>query len=64
MIEKKVTSAAAVGTVTAFVLYLLSTFVFSGAVPPEVSGLVSLIVTGVVTLVAGYMAPHTPREPE
>jgi predicted lysophospholipase L1 biosynthesis ABC-type transport system permease subunit len=63
-IETKVTVASITATVTAFVIWLLNTYVF-GSTPDEVASMVQLVVTMVVTFgatfAAGWAAKHTPR---
>jgi hypothetical protein len=61
MTETKVKAASAAATVTAFVLWVLGTYVFKDVVPEAVEGLVALVVTGVATWLAGWYAPHTPK---
>lgn len=61
MTEAKVKAASAAATVTAFVLWVLGTYVFKDVVPEAVEGLVALVVTGLATWTAGWYAPHTQR---
>lgn len=61
-IETKVKAATAAATITAAILWLLDTYVFTSEVVPEpVEGLVQLAVLAIVTFVAGYAAKHTNR---
>ncbi len=60
-IETKVTAATAAAAVTSFVLWLLEIYLFKGAVPVPVQGVVALVIPLMVTLAAGWFAPHTSR---
>lgn len=60
-VEAKVKAATAAAVVTAFVLWLLSRYVFRGEVPAPVEGVVTLAVIGAATWLASYFAKHTPR---
>ena len=62
MTETKVKAASAAATVTAFVLWVLSTYVFKDVVPAPVEGLVGLVVVALGTWLGGWLAPHTKRE--
>lgn len=59
--EPKVKAATAASASTAFVLWVLGTYVFQSDVPQPVSGLVAVIVPALVTFVAGYVAPVANR---
>ena len=61
MTETKVKAASAAATVTAFLLWVLGTYVFKDVVPEAVEGVVALAVTGLATWLAGWYAPHTQR---
>lgn len=60
-IETKVTAGAVTAAVVSFIAWLLSRYVFDGAVPDAVYGLLVVLIPGVSSFVAGYMAKHTPR---
>ncbi len=61
-IESKVTAASAGAAVSGLILWALAHWVFDGDNPPEVVVFVTtLLVPAVVTFVAGYASPHTPR---
>jgi uncharacterized membrane-anchored protein len=60
-VETKVSAATVAAVVSAFVLWVLRTFVFKGDVPPEVEALVTVAVVGACTFAAGWFARHTPR---
>jgi hypothetical protein len=61
-VERKVKAGTLAATLTAGVLSLLSLRVFHGAVPDWVSIAVETVVTGLLTLAAGWWAKHTPRQ--
>jgi len=62
MVETKVTAATAAAVSTGFVLWVLQSYVFGGgAVPGPLAAFVGIVVLGVVTVGAGYLAPHTHR---
>lgn len=65
-IEPKVTAATAASASSAavllpFVLWLLGTYLFHGAVPVPVQALAGLLITGGLTFAAGYRARHVDR---
>jgi hypothetical protein len=47
--------------VSAFVVWVLRTYVFKGDVPPEVEAFATIAVVGATTFAAGWLSPHTPR---
>lgn len=59
--EAKVTAATAASASIAFVLWLLSTYIFHADVPQAVQGIVAVVVPALVTFVAGWAARHTDR---
>lgn len=61
MTETKVRAASVAATLTTFVLWVLSTYVFHDVVPAPVEGVVALLVVGLTTWYAGWKAPHTAR---
>jgi hypothetical protein len=64
-IEPKVKASTAASSgaaiVLAFVLWLLSSYVFHGDVPLPVSAFAGLLIVGGSTFAAGYLAPHVQR---
>lgn len=62
-IESKVKAGSVAAGAAALVLWALGTYVFRGAVPDIVAGIVEAIVPAVIAGVAGYLAKHTPRTP-
>lgn len=60
-VETKVSAATIAAAASAFVVWLLRTYVFHGVVPPEVEAFASVAVIGVCTFAAGWFARHTPR---
>jgi hypothetical protein len=64
-IEPKVKASTAASSgaaiVLAFVLWLLSSYVFHGDVPLPVSAFAGLVIVGGSTFAAGYLAPHVNR---
>lgn len=61
VIERKVTAATIAATLTSAAVYLLAKYVVKGDVPEEAVGVVGVLVTSLVTFVAGYVARHTHR---
>lgn len=61
-VETKVSAATAAAAASAFVAWLLRAYVFHGDLPPEVEVFVDIVVIGLVTFIAGWLAPHTPRD--
>lgn len=61
MIEKKVSASSLSAAAAGVVLWALQTWAFKGTVPAGVVSLVYLAVPAISALVAGYLAPHTPR---
>jgi hypothetical protein len=47
--------------VSGLALYALGRYVFKGDVPDVVASWIYVIVPGVLTFAAGYLAKHTPR---
>lgn len=60
-IEPKVKAATGGATVAAAVCWALTTWVFHGALPVPVEGLVDVVVPGAVALLGGYSARHVDR---
>lgn len=60
-VETKVKAATTVAMVSSLVVDALGFYVFHGAVPDWVTGLVGTAVTGASTFLAGWLARHTPR---
>jgi hypothetical protein len=61
VVEGKVKAASTAAAVTGFAVNLLSRYAFHGAVPGWATALVSAIVVGLLTFVAGWLAKHAPR---
>jgi hypothetical protein len=60
-LETKVKAASAGAVVSSAVMWALTTYVFKGAIPVPIQGLVDVVVPTVVTAVSGWLAPHTSR---
>jgi len=60
-IETKVQASTAVAAVSGLALWALGKYVFKGDVPDVVASWIYVIVPGVLTFAAGYLARHTPR---
>jgi uncharacterized membrane protein YfcA len=60
-VETKVSAATVAAIVSAFVVWVLRTYVFKGDVPPEVEAFATIAVVGATTFAAGWLSPHTPR---
>jgi len=60
-IETKVSAATVAAVVSAFIAWVLRTYVFHGDVPPEVEALVTVVIVALSTFAAGWLSPHTPR---
>ena len=61
MIETKVQASTAVAAVSGLALWALGRYVFKGDVPDVVASWIYVIVPGVLTFAAGYLAKHTAR---
>ena len=59
--ETKVQASTAVAAVSGLALWALGRYVFKGDVPDVVASWIYVIVPGVLTFAAGYLAKHTPR---
>jgi len=62
-VETKVQSSTAAAAVSGLALWALGHYVFKGTVPDVVASWVYVIVPGVITFAAGYLARHTYRLP-
>ena len=62
-VETKVQASTAVAAVSGLALWALGRYVFKGSVPDVVASWIYVIVPGVLTFAAGYLAKHTPRPP-
>lgn len=62
-IEPKVTAATGGATAAAAACWVLTQFVFHGALPVPVEALVDVVVPGAVALLGGYLTPHQDRPP-
>jgi hypothetical protein len=60
-VERKVAAASTGAAVAGFVIWALNAYVFHGDVPTAVQAVVLILVPGLVALVSGYIAKHTPR---
>jgi len=60
-VEKKVQASTAAAAVSGLALWSLGHYVFKGTVPDVVASWVYVLVPGVITFAAGYLAKHTPR---
>jgi hypothetical protein len=60
-VEAKVQASTAVAAVSGLALWALGRYVFKGDVPDVVASWVYVLVPGVLTFTAGYLARHTPR---
>jgi hypothetical protein len=60
-IEPKVTAATAGTVLSAAVVWVLTTYVFRGALPAPVEGVVDVLVPGAVAFVSGWLAKHATR---
>jgi hypothetical protein len=60
-VEKKVQASTAAAAVSGLVVWVLGRYVFRGAVPDAVASWIYVVVPGLVTFAAGYLARHTGR---
>jgi hypothetical protein len=60
-VETKVQASTAVAAVSGLALWALGKYVFKGDVPDVVASWIYVIVPGVLTFAAGYLAKHTDR---
>jgi hypothetical protein len=60
-IETKVQAATGAAAVSGLALWVLGHYVFKAGVPDVVASWVYVLVPGVITFGAGYLARHTPR---
>ncbi len=60
-VETKVTAGAVSAAVVSFIAWVLSRYVFDGAVPDAVYGLLVVLIPGLSSFIAGYNARHTHR---
>ncbi|HET9975283.1 MAG TPA: hypothetical protein VFQ68_44120 [Streptosporangiaceae bacterium] len=60
-VESKVQASTAAAAVSGLALYALGRYVFRGSVPDVVASWVYVIVPGVITFAAGYLAKHAHR---
>ncbi len=60
-IEPKVQAASVTAAISGAALWVLSQYVFRGAVPDGVASLGYVAVPGVLAYAAGWLAPHQPR---
>lgn len=64
-IERKVAAGGAAGVITGLIVWALTTYVpaFDAGLPDVISNLINWLVPVIVSVVAGYLAKHTPRPP-
>ena len=60
-IEVKVPATAIGSAVSGVIIWALQTYVFPEAVPPAIDGAVQVLVPAAIGMLAGWLAPHTPR---
>ena len=60
-VETKVTAGALSAAVVSFIAWVLDRYVFAGAIPDAVYGLLVVLVPGLSSFIAGYFARHTHR---
>ncbi len=60
-VEKKVQASTAAAAVSGLALWSLGHWVFKSGVPDVVASWVYVLVPGVITFAAGYLAKHTER---
>ena len=61
VVERKVQASAAAAAASGLALWALGHYVFKAGVPDVVASWTYVIVPGVITFAAGYLAKHTPR---
>ena len=60
-VETKVQASTAAAAVSGLALWSLGHWVFKGTVPDVVASWVYVLVPGLITFAAGYLARHSPR---
>ena len=60
-VETKVQAATGAAAVSGLALWVLGHYVFKSGVPDVVASWVYVLVPGIITFAAGYLARHTPR---
>jgi hypothetical protein len=60
-VETKVQASTATAALSGLALFALGRYVFKGSVPDVVASWVYVLVPGLLTFAAGYLARHTPR---
>ena len=60
-VEAKVQTSTAVAAVSGLALWALGHYVFKTGVPDVVASWIYVLVPGLLTFAAGYLARHTPR---
>jgi hypothetical protein len=63
-VETKVQASTAVAAVSGLALWALGRYVFKTGVPDVVASWIYVLVPGLLTFAAGYLARHTPRADE
>jgi len=61
-VETKVVAGAGYGALSVFVTWILSTYVFRGHIPADLTNLLPGLVGTTVGTVAAWLARHTPRQ--
>lgn len=61
-VERKVQASTTVAAVSGMALWVLGKYVFKGDVPDVFASWVYVLVPGLLTFAAGYLAKHSPRE--
>lgn len=61
-VERKVSAASLSAALSGVVVWVLSTYVFHGAVPEGVESLLDTAIPAVSAFLAGWLVKHTPRE--
>jgi hypothetical protein len=61
VVETKVQASAGAAAVSGLALWALGHYVFKGSVPDVVASWIYVIVPGLLTFGAGYLAKHTAR---
>ena len=62
-VEPKVQAAGVTAAASGAALWLLSKYVFKGAVPSDVASMVYIAMPGVLAFAVAYFVPHQHRDP-
>lgn len=63
-VETKVQASTAAAAASGIMLWIMGRYVFKGGVPDVVASWTYVLVPGILTFGAGYLARHTPRPDE